>query len=180
MVVGLIGPTNLREAAAGMGRSRRFFERAAVRIGRAIAESGHDLWVNAETRGMPVLVGKSYKRHGGARLVVLLPGNGSPWPAPKKFALRGAADEVRHEPSWFWANWRVASIPDIVVCAGRSTGVDSELGYLKWNIIHKVERPRCLVVLKNLARLEPHQITPLAPLLTFLTIGELREALRLL
>jgi hypothetical protein len=77
--VGIIEPTNLVKLSTLTGKPQEFFIDRAAEIGKALAESRCELWVNSDG-GMLAEVAQAYKRGGGSSLVVLSPANPEPWP----------------------------------------------------------------------------------------------------
>ncbi len=129
---GLIGPTNLQKISKLTSKPVDFFLEKAEEIGRILAESGSELWVNSD-KGMLSRVAQSYKKNKGKKLVVLWPARAEPWPNEQAKPYIREADKIRNEANWFWANYDVVSLPDVSICAGLSAGTLSELAYIKWN-----------------------------------------------
>jgi hypothetical protein len=149
--VGIIGPTNLRKLTQLTEKPMSFFLGKARQIGRILAESGCELWVNSD-QGMLVAIAKSYKKNNGKRLVILSPARAEPWPNKHIVPYKKYADELRRELNWFWSNYNVIAIPDLCVCVGLSAGTLSELAYIKWN--HQLKRGNLkkLIAIKELLR----------------------------
>ena len=123
--VGIIEPTNLVKLGTLTGKPQEFFIDRAAEIGKALAESRCELWVNSDG-GMLAEVAQAYKRGGGSSLVVLSPANPEPWPIEHTRPYAESADHLRKEPNWFLANYNVVSLPDLCLCVGLSAGTLSE------------------------------------------------------
>ena len=116
-----------------------------------MAETDCELWVNSD-KGMLVGIARAYKKFGGKKLVVLYPDKGEPWPKEHAKPYIKHCDELRKELNWFWSNYNITVLPDIVVCVGLSAGTLSELGYIKWNYQLNVGKMRTLLAIKELLR----------------------------
>jgi len=149
--IGIIGPTNILKLSKLTKKPVGFYLQKAEEIGKILSEMNCELWVNSD-KGMAENVAQSYKRHNGKKLVVLYPQKGEPWPNKHAKPYIKYADKLRKEPNWFWANYNIVSMPDICLCVGLSAGTLSELAYIKWNCQFKKNRPKKLVVIKELIR----------------------------
>ncbi len=151
MKVGIIGPTNLKKLSKITNKSIDFYLEKTNQIGKILAEKNHQIWVNSD-RGTIFNVGKSYKEHGGKKLVVLYPDKPEPWPQEHTVPYKENADEVKKMPNWFLANYDVVTKPDICICVGLSAGTLSELAYIKWNCQFKKGNLKKLIAIKELLR----------------------------
>tara|TARA_Y100000310_G_scaffold67752_1_gene63138 strand:- start:6717 stop:7298 length:582 start_codon:yes stop_codon:yes gene_type:complete len=180
MRVGLIGPTDMGQLAQFLGRSQEVLEELGALVGQILADTGKELWVNAD-RGMLYAVARSYKEHGGPKLVMLLPRRGVPWPIDHAEQYTEIADEVRRPVTWIAANLEVVSEPEICVCVGLSAGTLSELSYIRWNIELGGGNLRALFAIRELLRggnVPPEYRSALASVLHYVeTTEEFREAL---
>lgn len=149
--VGLTGPANLKKLSRNIGKPISFLHARAVAIGKGIASSGAELWVNSD-KGMIMETALAYKKNGGKKLTILFPEKGEPWPNEHAKVFVKLADALKKEPNWFWTNYNVVSLPDICVCMGMSAGTFSELAYIKWNIQFKKGHLKKLIVLKETTR----------------------------
>ena len=149
--VGIIGPANIPKISRLTGKPAEFFLNKGEQIGKILAETGYELWVNSD-KGMLAKIARSYKKNNGKKLVILYPGKGEPWPKKHAEPYRKYADEVRKEANWFWSNYNVVSIPDLCICAGLSAGGLSELAYIKWNYSLKCGNLKKLIAVKELLR----------------------------
>lgn len=149
--VGVIGPTDILKFCKLMNKPKEYLLLRAKIIGRALAESGCELWVNSD-KGMLVAVARAYKEADGEKLVVLYPENGEPWPNNHASPYVKGADEIRKERNWFWSNYNVVSLVDLSVCVGLSTGTLSELAYIKWNYQLKCGILKRLIGIRELLR----------------------------
>jgi len=149
--VGIIGPTNLQKLSRLTKKPIGFFFQKAKKIGKILAETGWELWLNSD-KGMAEKIAKSYKKHEGKKLVILYPGKAEPWPNKHTTPYLKYADHLRKEPNWFWTNYNVTAIPDFCICVGLSAGTLSELAYIKWN--HRLKRGNLkkLITIKELLR----------------------------
>ncbi|MDP3093804.1 MAG: hypothetical protein Q8N16_03500 [bacterium] len=151
MKIGIIGPINLQKLSKLTLRPADFFVRKAKNIGKILAESGSELWVNSD-KGMLAGVARAYRKNNGKKLVILWPRKAEPWPNDHASPYIKYADEIRKELNWFWTNYNVVALPDICICLGLSAGVLSELAYIKWNYQFKRGNLKKLVVIKELLR----------------------------
>ena len=149
--VGIIGPANIQKISKLTGKPADFFLDRGDKIGKILAESGCELWVNSD-KGMLAKIARSYKKNNGKKLVILYPEKGEPWPKDHAEPYRKHADEIRKEPNWFWSNYNVVSMPDVCICAGLSAGGLSELAYIKWNYSLKCGNLKRLIAIKELLR----------------------------
>ena len=149
--VGIIGPTNIPKLSKLTGKSQDFLLEKAQLIGKILAETDCELWINSD-KGMLVAIGRAYKDFGGEKLVILYPDKGVPWPKDHTKPYIKNADEIRKEPNWFWSNYNVTALPDLCVCAGLSAGTLSELAYIKWNYQLKCGNLKKLIVIQELLR----------------------------
>ncbi len=149
--VGIIGPTNLKKLTKLTKKPASFFLRKAEEIGKILAESGCELWVNSD-RGMANNIARNYKKNSGKKLVILYPHQSEPWPKKHALPYKKIADKLRKEQNWFLTNYNVVTIPDLCVCVGLSAGTLSELAYIKWN--HQLKRGNLkkLIAIKELLR----------------------------
>lgn len=149
--VGIIGPTNIPKLSKLTDKSQDFFLEKARLVGKILAETNCELWINSD-KGMLVAVGRAYKKFGGKKLVVLYPSKGEPWPKEHAKPYIKYADELRKERNWFWSNYNVIALPDLCVCVGLSTGTLSELAYIKWNHQLKCGNLKKLIGIRELLR----------------------------
>ena len=178
--VGIIGPTKIGQLAQFLGRPQEVLLERGALVGQILAESGMELWVNADG-GMLHVVAKSYKEHGGNNLVMLLPRRGIPWPIGHAKPFAEIADEIVRPPTWIDANLKVVSTPDLCVCVGLSAGTLSELSYIRWNVELGGGNLRSLIAIRELLRggeVPPEYKSVLAPVLCYIQAVEgLREIL---
>jgi hypothetical protein len=187
MRVGLIGPTDKGMQAQFIGHSIPFLEERGALVGTILAEMGKELWVNADG-GMLFEVAKSYKEHGGIKLVMLLPSEESDdWPIEHARPFATLGDEVRRPFNWAAANREVVTIPEIVVCVGFSSGTSSELALasIRWNIKLLQDDPdsaRPLIAIRELLRgrqlIPEHEYVLFKALQYVDTVEELRPVLK--
>jgi hypothetical protein len=149
--VGIIGPTNIPKLSKLTGKSQDFLLEKAQLIGKTLAGTDCELWINSD-KGMLVAIGRAYKKFGGKKLVVLYPTEGEPWPKEHTKPYIKHADELRKEPNWFWSNYNVTALPDLCVCVGLSAGTLSELAYIKWNHQLKCGNLKKLIAIQELLR----------------------------
>ena len=149
--IGIIGPTNLQKLSKLTLKPVGFFLRKAKDIGKILAESGAELWLNSD-KGMLVGVARAYRKNNGKKIVILWPRKGEPWPNEHASPYRRYADEIRKELNWFWTNYNVVALPEICICLGLSAGTLSELAYIKWNYQLKRGNLKKLVAVKELLR----------------------------
>ena len=149
--VGIIGPTNMRKLVKLTGKSEQFFLKKADSVGKMLAAHRCELWVNSDG-GMIREVAVAYKNAGGGRLVMLYPKKGEPWPNKHVKSHTRIANKLNRQQNWFWTNYQVVSIPELVVCVGLSAGTLSELAYIKWNRQFKRGNLKRLIVLQELVR----------------------------
>ena len=149
--IGVIGPTNLQKLTKITLKPINFFLERARKIGKILAESGTELWINSD-KGMLVGVARGYKENNGKKLVILWPRKAEPWPNKHAKPYIKHADKIRREPNWFWTNYNVVALPDICLCVGLSAGTLSELAYIKWNYQLKKGRLKKLIAIKELLR----------------------------
>ena len=149
--VGIIGPTNMQKLTKLTGKSERFFLGKADTVGKTLASHGCELWVNSDG-GMVRGVATAYKNAGGHRLVMLYPKKGEPWPNKHVKPYTQVADKLNRPQNWFWANYQVVSIPEVVLCVGLSAGTLSELAYIKWNRQFNRGNLKRLIILQELVR----------------------------
>ncbi len=149
--VGIIGPTNIPKLSKLMGKSQDFLLEKAQLIGKILAETNCELWINSD-KGMLVAIGRAYKDFKGKKLVILYPDKGEPWPKGHTKPYIKNADEIRKEPNWFWSNYNVTTLPDLCVCVGLSAGTLSELAYIKWNYQLKCGNLKKLIGIRELIR----------------------------
>jgi len=147
--VGVIGPTNIRKLNQLTGLPVRFLQERARTVGKILAETDCDLWINSD-QGMLVGVARGYKESDGKKVVLLYPDKGEPWPKQHSTPYMRYADELRKEENWFWSNYNVIALPDICVCVGRSAGASSELAYIKWDHQFKRGNLKKLVAVREL------------------------------
>lgn len=149
--VGIIGPTNIPKLSKLTRKPQEFLLEKAQLIGKILAEANCELWINSD-KGMLVAIGRAYKDFGGKKLVILYPEKGEPWPKEHTKPYIKNADELRKEPNWFWSNYNVTALPDLVICVGLSAGTLSELAYIKWNHQLKCGSLKKLIGIKELLR----------------------------
>lgn len=150
--VGVIGPTDIKRLAMLTGRREEFLLAKAGQVGKIIAQSGCELWINSDG-GMLAAVAESYKIHGGKSLVMLLPlPPGDPWPVAHGEAYLAMADRVIRPSDWYRANHLVVSEPETVVCVGLSGGTNTELGYIKWDVRWRLGNLATLIGVRELLR----------------------------
>ena len=149
--IGIIGPTNLDKLSDLTGKPVDFFLVRAQEIGRIIAESGGELFINAD-KGMTIKIAQAYKENKGKKLTIFYPEKAEPWPDEHIQQYKDFADEIKIERDWFWANYGVVSFPDICICVGLSAGTLSELAYIKWNCLLKRGNLKKLIVVKDMVR----------------------------
>ena len=149
--VGIIGPTNIPKLSKLMGKPQEFFLEKSKIIGKILAETDCELWVNSD-KGMLVAIARAYKDFGGKKLVILYPDKGEPWPKEHSKPYIKNADEIRKELNWFWSNYNVTALPDLCICVGLSAGTLSELAYIKWNYQLKCGNLKKLIGIKELLR----------------------------
>jgi len=65
--VGIIGPTNIQKLSHLTKKSEDFFLGRAEVIGKILAETGCEMWVNSD-KGMIHDVGRFYKKNNGKKL----------------------------------------------------------------------------------------------------------------
>lgn len=145
-IVGVIGPTNLEGLSNDTGRPVDFLMSQAKDAGRIVAESGSELWINADDSGMPFLAAKSYTESSGVRLVVLVPKRGVPWPHARSELAQSMADKVRYERNWWWANYNQVTRTEVVICLGLSHGTACELGNAGFNHRLNVSHSLCKLI----------------------------------
>lgn len=149
--VGIIGPTNILKLSKLTGKPKDFFLEKAQLIGKTLAETNCELWINSD-KGMLVAIGRAYKKFGGKKVVVLYPAKGEPWPKEHAKPYIKYCDELRKERNWFWSNYNVTALPDVCICVGLSAGTLSELAYIKWNYQLKCGNLKRLIGIKELLR----------------------------
>ena len=172
--VGIIEPTNLVKLSTLTGKPQEFFIDRAAEIGKALAESRCEQWVNSDG-GMLAEVAQAYKRGGGSSLVVLSPANPEPWPIEHTRPYAESADHLRKEPNWFLANYNVVSLPDLCLCVGLSAGTLSELAYVKWNHQFQCGNLRRIIAIRELLRggqLPPEIEIDIADMVTYVDQSE--------
>lgn len=152
MRIGLIGPTDLGTLAEFIQMPVETIEQKAAQIGKIVAKSGHELWVNIEDKGVLLAAARAYKQRGGRKLVVLSPQRGEPWPLVEGREMKALADEILPTENWFFANYWVVSRVDVVICAGQSPGTLGELKDLTWDTKLDTGVLRTLVAIKELLR----------------------------
>ncbi len=180
MKVGVIGPTDITTLAILLGKKKKWVSGTAAQVGAAIAQAGHELWVNSDG-GMLAAVASAYKAAGGKKLVLLIPRGANPWPNDHAQAHTRIADEVRELDSWFATNYAVVSEVDICVCVGLSAGTYTELGYVKWDEEFQRGTLKRLLVVRDLVRghkLPPEFSMKLGPVLRYVAARRLPLALR--
>ena len=133
MRVSILGPTNMEKFMELTGLSPIAVEKKAEAIGKAIAMAGHELVCVFNYSGMVKLVGDAYKRAGG-KLHMLVATSDADWDVDLYEHHIAEADVVEECGTWNDVLLRLVSKSDIVVCAGMSSGVLVELGYIKWNL----------------------------------------------
>ena len=109
------------------GLTREQAGEKAAAVGTAIAGAGHELRVVFNYGGMLKLVGDAYKEAGG-ELSMIATRNDYDW-------------DVEHY------------LEDLaVVCAGLSSGVLVELGYMKWNVQDERGKVKRIILVEDLLR----------------------------
>lgn len=84
-------------------------------------------------RGVPYIVAQSYKKHGGSKVIGLVP------PEEDKFGIEHIKpqlhilDEKLEVPSWYYADGEIAAAGYIVLCIGLSDGVIRDLTALGYH-----------------------------------------------
>jgi hypothetical protein len=151
MKISLLGPTNLKKFSKLTGLSQEQIEDYAANLGELIAKNHLQLMVFFNYSGMLKLVGDSYKRHGG-KLEMIYTENDYDWETKCYVEDLRQADILTKKDSWHDMILHIVSEPDIVLCAGLSSGVFAELGYMKWNHQDKRGRVKALIGVKELLR----------------------------
>lgn len=149
--IGIIGPTNILKLSKLTKKPTEFFLNKAKIVGKILAEKNYEIWLNSD-KGMLAAIGRSYKKFGGKKCVVLYPEKGEPWPKDHAIPYVKFADKIKKEKNWFWTNYNVVTIPEICICVGLGAGVLSELAYIKWNCQLKRGNLKKLIVIKELIR----------------------------
>jgi len=149
--VGIIGPTNIQKLSKLTKKPVRFFLIRAQEIGKILAETPYELWINSD-KGMAFHIARAYKKHKGKKLVILYPGRSEPWSNKHTLIYKKYGDREIKEKNWFWTNYDVVSKPDICVCVGISAGTLSELAYIKWNCQFNQGKLKKLIAIKELLR----------------------------
>jgi len=179
--VGVIGPTNLEKLSAITGKSADFYLERANKIGKILAETDCELWVNSD-KGMIFNTGKSYKENNGKKLVVIYPHKPEPWPQEHAIPYKENADEVKKMSNWFLANYSVVTDTEVCICAGLSAGTLSELAYIKWNCQFKQGNLKKLIAVRELLRerkLPPEIELDVKDVLVYIEkVDDLKEILR--
>lgn len=179
--VGVIGPTDLGKLCFLLEKPLEFVLERAALVGRILAENNCEVLVNADG-GMLSEVAKSYKEHGGRKLIVLVPRRAGPWPIDHTDLHTEIADEVVQLADWFRVNYAVVSRPSLVVCVGLSAGAFSELSYIKWDDQFQKGNLKKLVVIRELVRqreIPPELAINIASLVEYLdTVEELDQVLK--
>lgn len=149
--VGIIGPTNIQKLTKLTKKPVSFFLQKAKEIGKILAETNCELWINSD-KGMAINIARSYKKNNGKKLVILYPERSEPWPKKHASPYKKYADILRKEANWFWTNYNVVARPDICICVGLSAGTLSELAYIKWDYQLKRGNLKKLIAIKELLR----------------------------
>ncbi|MBW2982909.1 hypothetical protein KY327_01245 [Candidatus Woesearchaeota archaeon] len=151
MRVGLLGPTNMDKFCRLTGLTREQAGEKAAAVGKAVADAGHELRVVFNYGGMLKLVGDAYKEAGG-KLTMIATRNDYDWDVEHYLGDLAHADEVEEKPSWHDMLLSLVTDSDVVVCAGLSSGVLVELGYMKWNVQDERGKVQKLVLVEDLLR----------------------------
>jgi hypothetical protein len=149
--ISLLGPTNLKKFSELTGLSQKQIEDYAAELGKVIAKNKLQLMVFFNYSGMLKLVGDSYKRHGG-KLEMIYTENDHDWETKCYMDDLAKADILTEKDSWHDMILHIVTEPDIVLCAGLSSGVFAELGYMKWNYQDRRGKVKALVGVKELLR----------------------------
>ena len=133
------------------GLTREQAGEKAAAVGTAIAGAGHELRVVFNYGGMLKLVGDAYKEAGG-ELSMIATRNDYDWDVEHYLEDLAHADRVEEKPSWHDMLLSLVSDSDIVVCAGLSSGVLVELGYMKWNVQDERGKVKRIILVEDLLR----------------------------
>jgi hypothetical protein len=151
MNVSLLGPSNMTKFSEIIGKQPKEIEAVAREIGRTLAEKQCRLVVVFNYIGILRLIGEEFKKHGG-RLEMLYTENDYDWYTDLYMKHLSEADINVKKDSWHDLLLSLVTDSDIVLCAGISAGVYTELGYMKWNNQEKKGRVRKLIGIKEFLR----------------------------
>ncbi len=153
MKISLLGPTNMEKFSKIVGLSLKEIETKAKRIGMDIAKNNLQLVVVFNYSGMLKLIGDSYRKNGG-KLEMLYTENDYDWDTEIYMKHLKEADIKTKKESWHHMLLSLVKDSDIVICAGLSAGVFSELGYMKWNYQENKGKVKALIGIKEFLRNE--------------------------
>lgn len=149
--ISLLGPTNLNKFSKIMNKPIFDIEKIGEKIGKVIAKNKCELIVVFNYSGMLKIVGNSYKKEGG-KLEMMYTENDYDWETKCYMKHLKEADVKTKKRSWHDMLLSLVKDSDLVVCAGLSSGVFSELAYMKWNHQENKGNTKALVGIKELLR----------------------------
>jgi len=149
MKVSLIGPSNVEKLSQIIGKSTNQIESIATDIGHALAKNNCQLVVIFDYVGMLQLVGNPFKERGG-KLEMLYTKNDYDWYTDIYMKYLKDADVKTKKDSWHDLLLSLIKDSDLVICAGLSAGVFTEMGYMKWNFQERKGNVKALIGIKEL------------------------------
>jgi hypothetical protein len=148
MKVSLIGPSNLEKFSSIIGKPLDQIENIAKDIGHVLAKNNCQLVVIFNYTGILKLIGDPFKESGG-KLEMLYTENDYDWYTDIYMKHLKEADIKTKKDSWQDLLMGLVKDSDLVICAGLSAGVFTELGYMKWNFQEGKGNTKALIGIKE-------------------------------
>jgi hypothetical protein len=149
MKVSLIGPSNIEKLSQIIGKSPDRIKNISAEMGRTLAKNGCQLVVVFDYVGILQLVGGPFKSNGG-KLEMLYTENDYDWYTDIYTKYLKEADIKTKKDSWHDLLLSLIKDSDLVICAGLSAGVFTEMGYMKWNFQERKGNVKALIGIKEL------------------------------
>ncbi|MDI6806851.1 MAG: hypothetical protein QMD14_03515 [Candidatus Aenigmarchaeota archaeon] len=151
MKVSILGPTNMEKFCMLIGKSIDEIESLAKTIGKVLAQANYQVVMVFNYSGILRMIGESYKENGG-KLEMLYTENNYDWGTDVYMKYLEEANIKTKTDCWHDLLLSLVKDVDLVICAGLSSGVLVELGYMKWNYQHNRGGPKALIGIEELLR----------------------------
>jgi hypothetical protein len=147
MRVSVIGAGDIEKIYTYSGMDEEKVRNLIDDVGKLLAEKGVEVVILPD-RGIPVLVAEAYRKHGGKKILGLIPKDDTRYGIKHLGDYAGRIDSEQNIGTWYDLNGEIAASGDVCICIGYSCGVSTEICFLKYHYKYFNSKTK-IVVFRN-------------------------------